>query len=104
MARPENVYRYEDCLHFEDEVRLRLLVLPVVGETPQGLWVMYKGRRRWMGSNTTRKFACPTKVEALKSFLARKDKQLAILEYQMSRATRARNIAEVERVGLHLQV
>lgn len=62
------------------KVLITLREHPVVGKTPKGVWV-----QKWDGSKTLvlndarKKFACPTKDEAWKSFLARKRRQRAIV-------------------------
>ena len=70
--------------------------------TPKGVWI-----RQWWGVNSfsgsdkrfvltdaRKRYACPTKEDAMVSFLARKNRQLGILKAQTRRVEIAINIAE----------
>lgn len=96
-------YRYDDFRYapplneYEEPVgpgraAVRLHKFKVLKETPKGVWIRYHGDfsdKRFVLSTARKRFACPTKEEALESFLARKTRQRGI--YQ----ARLRHIDEV---------
>jgi hypothetical protein len=102
-------YRYNDGAITEIEYCPRYLILnsyEVLSETKCGVWIRYPERDRylyspmkyiqgkkfilersiWYKSTTNKRFAWPTKDEALVSYIARKEKQIAILENQLENA------------------
>lgn len=82
----------------------------LVRETPCGWWIHpdehhrddpenkkhigYAEKPRWIGKDWRKKFAYPTKEEALDGFRARKRRQIVILEHKLRRARAALAIAE----------
>jgi len=52
------------------------------------------GDKKFVLTGATKRFACPTKEEALKSFKARKRRQISILEAQAKHAREALHKAE----------
>lgn len=87
-------YRYEDQRfaapldEFENpigetRVALALREYPVLRTTPSGVWLDVYGQERFVKAAARKRFACPTKEEALVSFQARKQRQLRILESQV---------------------
>lgn len=64
----------------------------VLRYTPKGLWIEYEteyGSKKFILAGAHKRFACPTIEEAQISFLARKKKQLGILE------TRAGDVRDI---------
>lgn len=87
-------YRYE-AMNWESGVHVYLQKLPVVKETPCGVWVeQYGGGTRFVLKAARKRFACPTQEEALTSFKARKRRQIGILRAQLERAEEALDKAE----------
>ena len=106
-------YRYRDLLYAWNYlsdiaiVELKLDALYEVKETPCGWWISedpyYKrnqeefkilpkwdwGKPRWVSKTSRRRYAFPTKEEALVSFKARKRRQITILTHQLSQAKEA---------------
>jgi len=95
-------YRYEDylvsagCDEVGDpigpgQVAVRLRQCPIAKYTPKGVrlangrFILASARKRW---------ACPTRDEALISFLARKTSQIRMLSAQIANANRAAQIAQ----------
>jgi len=88
-------YRYEDTRHAHiDEydnvvgtyVKLYLRSYRVSKVTPKGVWLSYifvGGVCRFVLLDARKRFAHPTKEQALESFKARKAKQIRILEKQL---------------------
>lgn len=91
------LYRYEDVAvstgydewgySSGSRVELYLREYPVLRETPKGVWISLScGEFHALGDQcerfvllgARRRFACPTREEALDSFLARKRRQLSI--------------------------
>jgi hypothetical protein len=96
-------YRY-DQIEFEDGPRLSETTFGLIKETPYGWWIGHSpdecvpvGPGKWWVSKTARKrFAYPTKKEALENFMARKRRQIAILNYKLERAAEAWDLAEAK--------
>ena len=65
-------YRYRDEYFREGDVRIFEQVLKVLKETPKGVWLNDSGNRRFVLRDARKRFACPTRQEALESFIARK--------------------------------
>ena len=100
-------YRYSDPLLFEVNVydslnNLRLEEYEVIKETRCGKWIRFpdhdkylydplkyiEGKKfilekSWYKHTTNKRFAWPTKEEALISYIARKEKQIRLLENQL---------------------
>ena len=92
---------------------LTVMIFPVEKETPRGYWVQsywrvplkevldepteggfrYWHKRRWVRKGSHKKYAASTIEDAFASFMARKRKQIAILESQLRRAVSARDTA-----------
>jgi hypothetical protein len=76
------------------DVWLRCDTLKVIKQTPNGVWIVdRKGKKRMIRFNYNRQYAWHTKEEALTSFIARKERQIAILEAQSVQAEKFRQIA-----------
>lgn len=70
---------------------LVLRTYKVIKETPCGYWVEvdlydHPSGKRWTSKHSRKRLAYPTKEEALDSFIARKRKQIEILEDQIHNA------------------
>lgn len=99
--RNENWYRFEDVVYAPmlneyDErvgpgrVEVVLRKYRVMRVTPCGVWLDIGG---FVKNASRKRFACPTEDEARESFLARKTRQLSILQAQVNRVERAIGIA-----------
>jgi hypothetical protein len=66
---------------------LYFIEVPVVKVTPKGFWLDYYGSRKFVRAEARKRWAYPTKQEALESFIARREKQLKILRSQISEST-----------------
>lgn len=104
-------YRYEDRLYGSanefDEVthtyvKLQLTEFVVTKVTPKGVWVSAFGCciPRFVLLSANKRHALPTKEDALESLMARKARQIRILESQMKHAREATALAERERAKL----
>ena len=110
-----NFYRYDEYLVNWDyntnraNVRLYLTTYKLIRKTPCGYWIKeikkhapfllkpneeliisktspLKPNERWVSSTSKKRIAYPTKKEAIESYIARKERQLSILKYQIGRA------------------
>jgi len=106
-AETKEFYRYED-VQYEDGPHICERVFYLVRETPSGYWIspwrhyneveegeffsMYN-RKRWVSKTSRKRFAYPTRKDAMISFKARKCRQVEILTYQLSRAKLALDMA-----------
>ena len=83
-------YRYEST-RWESGISLTLYSYPVTKQTPCGVWLelLYGGGKRFVLTSARKRFACPTKEEALESFKARKRRQVRILRARLDEAERA---------------
>lgn len=100
-------FRYDDYLVSLDEetteVRIRLRKMRVVRYTPQGAWLEdvfnpMTGRHdtRLVLRTSRKRYACPTEAEAMTSFIARKKRQLSILDYQARNVRKALMLVNAE--------
>lgn len=106
-APREYWYRYDDVAYAApvDEygnprgvgrIEVRLSEFLVLKVTLHGVWLDYitgTAKGRFVLRTANKRFACPTKEEALVSYIARKNRQIAILTAQLRRANRGRAIA-----------
>jgi len=94
-------YRYEESLFVEDQVKVIERLFVSIKETIHGFCIIREfnyrtgipSRPRWISKTSRKRYAYPTKNEALMSFLARKRMQICTLENQILRASTARVIA-----------
>lgn len=101
------LFRYEDIKYAppldefenpigEGRVAIRLYKFPVLKETPQGVWIDTGLEKKWINLSARKKYACLTEEEAKESFIARKKRQIRILESQLNRAHSALSLAKNE--------
>ena len=92
-------YRYDiDYYSPDPEVCLKEFVSEK--ETPKGYWIRplvggYFGiREKWIPKVSRKRYAYPTKEEALESFILRKKRQIQYLKNQLYFAEETKRIAE----------
>ena len=97
---PQYLYRYFDEMSNEGEylynacVRVRFERYRIIKTTPQGARIFdHTGRRRWVGTSTRKAYAYETQEKALKSFLARKRRQLNFKVQELSRVIAVLDLA-----------
>lgn len=88
LALNEVWYRFEDRLvssgtdEFDNPlgsyVEVSLRTFQVLKHTPKGVWLSTFSGRRFVLNGSRKRYACPTSAEALKSFNARKTRQISI--------------------------
>lgn len=94
----DQLYRYHDMRYEEGRVNVYLRTFPVVRTTRCGVWIQcasydLKGDK-FVLSNARKRFAYPTKKEALAAFIARKRSQYGILMGQAEWARAALTAAQ----------
>ena len=98
-------YRFEDQRYapslneFDEAVgrgslKIHLYTYLVLKHTPKGVWINASprfsfGHKKFVLKDARRRFACPTKEEALESFFARKKRQIGILRTRADDAEEA---------------
>lgn len=101
MTGPTVFYRFEEQFYAPslDEfgniipgtgsLTIRVMELPVLKTTPQGAWIeTARGKRRFVLLSARKTYANPDKAKALKSFLARKERQAKIYRSRLRAAER----------------
>lgn len=103
-------YRYEDRRYGSfDEFGSRTYVYVRVEErtyevakvTPKGVWLDFGWQRRFVRHDARKKFAAPTREEAMASFLARKERHARILRAQLEQVEDALAIARKQQDEAH---
>lgn len=111
MAAPQvgdTWYRYEDRRYAapldewerpcgSSRLVVELRQMDVTKVTPKGVWLGGFYTRRFVLLEANKRYACPTKAEAMTSFLARKTKQASILRNQL------RNVELAIQMGKELE-
>jgi hypothetical protein len=75
-----------------DGVRVDRRKFEVIKETPCGYWIrLYESfdDKKWVSKVAKKRFAYPSRSEALTNFKARKRRQMEILQAQLNQATAA---------------
>ena len=80
------LYRFEDVLHTE-RVHIYENSYRVIKETPCGYWIdAFSDKNKWVSKTARKRYAYPTRYEAMINFKARKNCQIRILYGQLQRA------------------
>jgi len=84
-------YRYEEINYHQIGIRIFFTEFDLLNETPKGYWIYknFTDDKRWVSKTAKKRFAYPTMEEALSSFIARKTRQIQILEGQLTNAKSA---------------
>ena len=88
------LYRYNDIWTFDmygDALtQVRLVKYPIIKETPCGYWIRHQywsqDKKRWVSKDGLRAYAKDTEDKALDSYIARKWKQVCIIERNLEHA------------------
>lgn len=97
------LYRYEDVSYsrYGNNVKIEELKFKVIRETPRGFWIKRSYDRnffhfeingekdKWVSKTAFKRYAYPTREEAMVNFKARKVAQIRILEHQLNQARNA---------------
>lgn len=92
-VKPEFYYRVEGRSEaswdeererfYNEHLNLHIREYRVLAHTPKGVWLDHFGQKRFVLTEARKKFACPTREEALESFRKRKQRQAKILRAQL---------------------
>jgi len=96
------LYRYykyctnETLRDWEDKscVKVGAQEFNVISETEKGYWIVVAGKKKWTSKTSKRRFAYPTKQEALENFIQRTKRNIAINYYNIDFAKLALEEAE----------
>lgn len=89
-----NFYRYEHNRVDDSRVIIYFLEFILIKETKKGYWIKTRSisqPKKWVSKTAKKRFAYPTKKEALESFEARKRRQIVLLDWQKGGAYKALN-------------
>lgn len=98
-------YRYEAYQqgeHFPNTM-LRLVEFNLHKETPKGYWIGYghnepgqlRSDSRWVSKNGRKRYAYPTKEEAMNNFILRKQREIKILKARLMYSEDALTVAQL---------
>lgn len=107
-------YRYElkttasaDDDIFSSSDRMVLIEYSLFRETPKGYWIGYgnigmlHGKDRWVSKTSKKRFAYPTKDEALVNYIKRTEYRITILTNQLNKCQYGIRWAKNERENLN---
>jgi len=91
-------YRY-DIQYSEVHLDVIVSTFKLVKETPCGYWICqdtyyFSLEKRWISKTSRKRYAYPTKKEALNSFIIRKQRQIKHCTRDLGNAKQALNIAK----------
>ena len=102
-------YRYEDRVYSTcsisvsgnetygtTPVKLECYDFEVIKETLCGYWISFASTKKWVSKTSGKRYAYPTKQQALEGFLRRKSTQIKIYSAKLARAQTAVVLAERE--------
>lgn len=94
-------YRYEEQ-RFTEEEKVVERTFHLLKETPCGWWIVIprtsilqwgKPVKKWVSKTARKRYAYPTRKEAIRNFLARKRRQIAILKWRLEMVEEAQRLA-----------
>ena len=97
------LYRYRDVQYADGLLVIHLETYETIKETPCGYWVLpesavgYIGllyRKKWVSKTSRKRFAYPTKAEALNSLKARRERQIVYAKSSLNHAQKV--LAQIE--------
>jgi hypothetical protein len=92
-------YRYVTQWNHYDEAEVGLLTFDLIKETPGGYWIdttahFLKGKKKWVSKHSKKRYAYPTKAEAMVNFIKRKEKEEKIYRHRLIGAIDCLKIAK----------
>jgi len=87
MEEPKIKYLYRYILeHWQGAAKLTLQEYEILRETPKGVWINIGwNREKWVSNYANKRFAQPSKREALKHYIRRKIYRNHCIELEMDR-------------------
>jgi hypothetical protein len=84
--------------------QLRVNEYDLLKETPKGYWIGYGSMgdykynwKKWVSKTSRKRFAYPTKEEALENYIKRTEKRLRILDWQVSECRIGLDLAKAKK-------
>lgn len=71
---------------WRDFNRLNIEEYRITKHTPEGFWIIMPSGQKWVSATSKKRYAYPTKTEAMEGFKYRKIRQFEILEIQLKNA------------------
>lgn len=99
------LYRYEIVYPDPEDERLvtspdtatiELIKYDVLKITPQGFWIPKYNKKRWVSNSSRKRFAYPTKKEALNYFIKRKQSYIGYMNFIIRMNKEAIELAKKE--------
>jgi hypothetical protein len=95
-------FRFEEVRYANIGIKVNELKYVLVKETPKGYWIkptwdINEDHKKWVSKTSKRRYAYPTKEEAMINFRARKKRQIQILTAKIQNARLALLVSCVER-------
>jgi hypothetical protein len=109
MGEISKLYRVESTYVEGGGTKVYIEAYKVASKTKCGVWIYVGSKQRFVNLELTKKFAYPTKEEAISGFIARKKRQIQILRGQLDLAeesidiVKSSNIDEFKEYGPYLQ-
>lgn len=101
--RPDHLYRVDGWLDEHEyapwppTVRLWAQEFPIIKRTPRGCWItLGTGKKKFVLGSAKKRYAYPTKREAMEALVYRKSRHIAILRFQLKQARAVKS--EVEKL------
>lgn len=103
----DKLYRYETVSYApsldEDnypvgasQVKVELHTFDIIGKTKCGVWINYRCTKKFVNQNARKQFANKTPTEARLAFIARKKRQLRILQHQLETVKQSLVLIQLE--------
>lgn len=100
-----NFYRYTHRTYFGSDIRIELNVFILLRETDKGYWIIPQHSehsdilwkediKKWIPKKSKKRFAYPTKSEALQNLVARTERYVLILSSRLRRAEQSLRLAK----------
>jgi hypothetical protein len=94
-------YRYQESALSDSRIVLVLSTFLLLKTTPRGAWIDVYGLKKFVLLTARKRYACPTKEEALASYQARKQRHVEILRAQLLRAEAALRLTCDGQIGYY---
>lgn len=95
-----------DYIHSHSSYKVLLHEYDIIKETPKGFWIDYysnysHGNKKFVRKEGIKKYASQTKEGAKKDFIARRNKQISILESRLERSKLELEIAKKMQIDIN---
>ena len=97
MNAEQRVYYRVDDIYLDDRTVVVIKEYPVVRETRCGVVIgLYPGREKWVRYGGRKRWAYPTREQAIDSFRARKRRQIEICKWRIECAEEALAVSIID--------